>query len=133
QRAYVRRLVGAGVAGLGSGLGFGFDATPRALVTEATKLDFPLFEVPYPVPFIAITEAVFTKLLAEQYDGLQRAVDAEHVLTRAVLEGQGVDGIASSLAGVIKGWVLLLDLHGIQLAATSRAASLRHEPVRSEL
>ena len=46
------------------------------------------------MPFIAITEAVFTRLLAEQYDTLQRAVDAEHVLTRAVLDGAGVDGIA---------------------------------------
>jgi purine catabolism regulator len=133
QRAYLRRLVDAKVAGLGFGLGFGHDRTPRGLITEAHKHGFPLFEVPYPVPFIAITEAVFTRLLAEQYDTLHRAVDAEHVLTRAVLEGKGVDGIASSLAGVIKGWALLLDLHGIQLAATSRAAALRHERVWSEL
>ena len=82
----------------GSGLGFGHDKTPKAMITEATKHGFPLFEVPYPVPFIAITEAVFTRLLAEQYDTLQRAVDAEHVLTRAVLDGAGVDGIAASLA-----------------------------------
>ncbi len=94
QRAYVRRLVDAGVAGLGLGLGFGHDRTPKAMITEATKHGFPLFEVPYPVPFIAITEAVFTRLLAEQYDTLQRAVEAEHVLTRAVLDGAGVDGIA---------------------------------------
>jgi purine catabolism regulator len=133
RRAYVRRLVEAGVAGLGFGLGFGHDATPRALVAEATKLDFPLFEVPYPVPFIAITEAVFTKLLAEQYDGLQRAVDAEHVLTRAVLDGKGVEGVAESLGDVLKGWALLLDLHGLPLASTGRAASMRQDRIREEL
>jgi purine catabolism regulator len=133
QRAYVRRLVEARVAGLGFGLGFGHDTTPRALVTEAAKHDFPLFEVPYPVPFIAITEAVFTRLLAEQFDTLQRAVDAEHVLTRAVLEGEGIDGIARSLGEVIGGWALLLDLHGLPLASTSRAAILRQEPVWDEL
>ena len=133
QRAYVRRLVEAGVAGLGFGLGFGYDAAPRALVTEATKLEFPLFEVPYPVPFIAITEAVFTKLLAEQYDGLQRAVDAEHVLTRAVLDGRGIQGVADSLGDVIKGWAVLLDLHGMPLASTGRAASMRQERIREEL
>lgn len=133
QRAYVRRLREAGVAGLGFGLGFGHDKTPRALVTEAAKLEFPLFEVPYPVPFIAITEAVFTRVLAEQYDTLQRAVDAEHVLTRAVLEGSGVEGIAESLAEVVKGWVLLLDLHGLPLAATSRAASQRVDRVWDEV
>ena len=129
QRAYVKRLVAAGVAGLGFGLGFGHDKTPRALITAAEQADLPLFEVPYPVPFIAITEAIFTRLLAEQFDTLQRAVDAEHVLTRAVLDGKGVEGIAGSLADVIKGWALLLDLHGITLASTSRAASLRQERV----
>ncbi|HUL84962.1 MAG TPA: PucR family transcriptional regulator ligand-binding domain-containing protein [Actinomycetota bacterium] len=133
QRAYLRRLVDAGISGVGFGLGFGHDRVPRALVMEAAKHAVPLFEVPYPVPFIAITEAVFTKLLAEQYDVLQRAVEAQHVLTAAVLEGEGVDGIASSLAAVTTGWVLLLDLHGQALAATGRAAQLRQGSVWSEL
>jgi purine catabolism regulator len=133
QRAYVRRLVEAGVAGLGIGLGFGHTRVPRAVVTEAAKREFPLFEVPYPVPFIAITEAVFTRLVAEQYDTLQRAVDAEHVLTRAVLEGAGLQGIADALAAEVRGWALLLDLHGLPLAATGRAASARQERVWDEI
>ena len=90
QRAYVKRLAGAGVAGLGFGLGFGHEKTPRSLATAAEATDLPLFEVPYPVPFIAITEAVFTRIVAEQYETLQRAVEAEHTLTRAAMEGQGV-------------------------------------------
>jgi purine catabolism regulator len=133
QRAYVKRLANAGVAGLGFGLGFGHDAVPRAVATEANKHGFPVFEVPYPVPFIAITEAVFTRLMAEQYDTLHRAVDAEHALTRAVLEGAGVEGIARSLARVTKGWVLLVDLHGVALASTSPDAERRRERVWAEL
>ena len=129
QRAYVKRLADAGLAGLGFGLGFSHDKVPRAIVTTADQVAFPVFEVPYPVPFIAITEAVFTRILAEQYDVLQRAVDAEHVLTRAVMDGAGVEGIAASLAHVTKGWAMLLDLHGIPLAATSRAATARAERV----
>jgi purine catabolism regulator len=129
QRAYVRRLAKAGVAGLGFGLGFGHDTTPRALVTEAEKQGFPLFEVPYPVPFIAITEAVFTRLAAEQYEGLQRAVDAEHVLTRAVLDGDGMEGIGRSLAEVVHGWALLLDLHGIAVVSTGPQADARRERI----
>ena len=85
------------------------------------------------MPFIALTEAVFTRILAEQYDTLQRAVDAEHVLTRAVMDGRGIEGIADSLAGVMKGWVLLLDLHGLPLVSTGRAAALRAERVWDEL
>ncbi|MEP6972624.1 MAG: PucR family transcriptional regulator ligand-binding domain-containing protein [Actinomycetota bacterium] len=133
QRAYVKRLAEAGLAGLGFGLGFSHDKVPRALVTAAERVAFPVFEVPYPVPFIAITEAVFTRILAEQYDTLQRAVDAEHILTRAVMEGAGIEGIAASLADIAKGWALLLDLHGIALAATSRAATARADRVWDEI
>src|SRR3954447_15695706 len=104
QRAYVRRLVDAGVAGLGFGRGFGHDKTPRALVTEAGKHGFPVFEVPYPVPFIAITEAVFTRAIAEQYDTLQRAVEADNFPPPPLLGGGGVDGVARSLADVVHGW-----------------------------
>ncbi|HEY7756175.1 MAG TPA: PucR family transcriptional regulator ligand-binding domain-containing protein [Actinomycetota bacterium] len=133
QRRFVQRLADAGLAGLGFGLGFGYDKVPKALADAAEQAAFPLFEVPYPVPFIAITEAVFTRLLSEQYDLLQRAVDAEHVLTRAVMDGGGVDGIARSLAHVTGGWVLLLDLHGMPLAATSPTARQRAERVWEEL
>lgn len=133
QRAYVRRLTDAGLAALGVGLGFSHDKLPRALVTAAEQAGFPLFEVPFPVPFIAITEAVFTRLLAEQYEALQRAVEGEHALTRAVMEGSGIEGIADSLARVVGGWTLLLDLHGMPLAATSQAARQRARRVWEEL
>jgi purine catabolism regulator len=102
-------------------------------VNAAEQAGFPVFEVPYPVPFIAITEAVFTRLLAEQYEMLQRAVEAEHVITRAVMEGGGVEQIAASLAKVMGGWALLLDLHGVPLAATSPAARQRAGRVWEEL
>lgn len=133
QRAYVQRLADAGLAGLGFGIGLSHDRVPKALITKAEQAAFPLFEVPYPVPFIAITEAVFSRLGAEQLDVLQRAIDAEHALTRAVLEGEGVEGIAASLASVTKGWALLLDLHGLPLAATSPAARQRAPRVWEEL
>src|SRR3954453_14905540 len=118
HRAYIRRLVDARVAGLGFGLGFGHDRTPRALVTEAGKHGFPMFEVPYPVPFIAITEAVFTRLVAEQHQTPQRAGDAEHRPAGGVCGGGGVHGGVLPLAGVVHGRALVLDLHGMPLAST---------------
>jgi PucR family transcriptional regulator, purine catabolism regulatory protein len=133
HRAYVQRLADAELTGLGFGLGFTHDKTPRSLITAAEHAGFPLFEVPFPVPFIAITEAVFTRIVAEQYDTLQRAVDAEHVLTRAVMDGSGTEGIARSLADVTKGWALLLDLHGLPIASTGRAATVRAGRVWEEL
>jgi purine catabolism regulator len=117
QRGYLDRLRRADLAGLGFGTGFSFRSVPRALAEAADRAGFPIFEVPYEVPFIAITEAVFTRLVAEQYELLSRSLDAEHTLTRAVLDGHGVDGVVKALSGVTHGWSLLLDLHGRVVAA----------------
>src|SRR5690242_3119727 len=81
QRAYVKKLSEAGLAGLGFGLGFSHTKVPKPLVDAAEALGFPLFEVPYEVPFIAITEAVFTQVVAGQFDFLQRASEAQNALT----------------------------------------------------
>jgi len=76
QRAYLRRLAGHGLAGLGLGTGFAFASVPDALCDEAEALGFPLFEVPYDVPFIALTEKAFTHLVNEHYAVLRRALAA---------------------------------------------------------
>jgi PucR family transcriptional regulator, purine catabolism regulatory protein len=47
QRAFVRRLANHNLAGLGLGTGFDHRKLPKALVDEAEKHEFPLFEVPY--------------------------------------------------------------------------------------
>src|SRR5918998_832950 len=62
QRAFIRILADRNLAGLGFGTGFSHKSLPKALVDEAKKRDFPLFEVPYSVPFIAITEKAFARL-----------------------------------------------------------------------
>jgi PucR family transcriptional regulator, purine catabolism regulatory protein len=133
QRAYLERLCAAGLAGLGFGTGFTFKALPRALREAADSAAFPVFEVPYAVPFIAITEAVFTRLVAEQFDLLSRSLEAEHSLTRAVLEGKGMDGIMGALTRATRGWALLLDLHSSVLAAAPASSRAHAALVTAEL
>src|SRR5215208_6149086 len=53
QRAYVERLAAHGLAGVGFGTGFAHAAVPDGVRETAATLGFPLFEVPYEVPFIA--------------------------------------------------------------------------------
>src|SRR3954468_24658852 len=55
QREFVARLPDHQLAGLGLGTGFAHDTVPKAMIEAAKERDFPLFEVPYEVPFIAIT------------------------------------------------------------------------------
>src|SRR6201996_6036015 len=62
QRAFVSDLAGRNLAGLGFGTGFNHKRLPDALVDEAKKRGFPLFEVPYSVPFIEITEKAFKRV-----------------------------------------------------------------------
>ena len=133
QRVYLERLAGANLAGLGFGLGFSHQRVPKAIVDTAERLRFPVFEVPYDVPFIAITEAVYRRLGSEQMTTLQRTMEVQQALTRAVLDGEGIAGIVATLARSIGGWAVVLDLHGIALAATPRSATSRAARLWDEL
>jgi purine catabolism regulator len=83
QREFVERLAEREIAGLGFGTGFVHKKVPAAVLNMARKLGFPLFEVPYELPFIAITERVFAQLLNERYELLQRNM-AGDVLAEAL-------------------------------------------------
>jgi PucR family transcriptional regulator, purine catabolism regulatory protein len=83
QRELIARLADHGIAGLGFGTGFTHKRLPAALVAAARKRSFPLFEVPYELPFIAITERAFAQLVNERYEMLQRNM-AGDVLAEAL-------------------------------------------------
>ena len=89
---------------------------PKALVDEAEKRDFPLFEVPYSTPFIAITEKAFARLVNEQYEVLQRGIAVQRRLERLVLEERGLEEIAATIASAVGGTVAVLDGRGERLA-----------------
>jgi purine catabolism regulator len=83
QREFVERLAEREIAGLGFGTGFVHKKIPAAILNTARKRGFPLFEVPYELPFIAVTERVFAQLLNERYELLQRNM-AGDVLAEAL-------------------------------------------------
>ncbi len=122
QAGFIAQLAEAKLAGLGLGLGFGFDATPQAMAEAADAAGFPLFEVPFEVPFIAITEALFSRLVNEQYVMLQRAGTVQQTLSRLLLEGAGLDALLGAYARMTGTQALLFDLHGEVMAAAPHAA-----------
>jgi purine catabolism regulator len=117
QRAYVRRLVDHQLAGLGVGTGFSLERLPDALVDEARAHEFPLFEVPYEMPFIAITEQAFATLVNEQYDVLRRAVGIQRRVERLVLEDRGLDEVVRTLATAAGATLAVFDRTGNLLAS----------------
>jgi PucR family transcriptional regulator, purine catabolism regulatory protein len=112
QREFVRLLSGYHLAGLGFGTGFDHDGLPAALVEEANERDFPVFEVPYELPFIALTEKAFTRLVNEQYEVLQRGIAIHKRLERLVLEESGLDEVVRALAAATGGAVCVLSGRG---------------------
>jgi len=127
QRAFVERLVAHDLAGLGLGTGFAHAGVPKPLLETAAALGFPLFEVPYDVPFIAVTEKAFSHLVNEQYAVLQRALSAHERLERIVLSEQGLDGVTAALASLIGGTAIVYDTRGEALARSDGAEPLAPE------
>ena len=124
QREFVGRLADHQLAALGFGVGFGHDEVPPALVQAAAEREFPVFAVPYEVPFIAVTEAAFTQLVNEQYAVLRRALAAHERLERVVLSERGLDALAGTLATLIGAAVLVFD-------AARRAAGAARVPAHA--
>ncbi len=112
QREFVTRLADHQLAGLGFGTGFGHREVPPAILHTAAERDFPVFEVPYELPFIAVTEAAFTQLVNEQYAVLRRALVAQERLERIVLSERGLDALVGALATLIGATVLVFDSRG---------------------
>ncbi|MFL6296167.1 MAG: PucR family transcriptional regulator [Actinomycetes bacterium] len=124
QAAYVEQLAKADLAALGVGLGFAFKATPPAVCEAADRAGFPVFEVPFEVPFIAITEALFSRLVNEQYVLLQRAGTVQQTLSRLLVEGAGLDALLEAYARMTGTRALLLDVRGEVMAAARGATAL---------
>src|ERR1700759_5053096 len=107
QRAFVGRLADHQLAPLGFGVGSSHETVPHAVVQAAAEREFPVFEVPYDVPFIAVTEAAFTQLVNEQYAVLRRALAAHERLERVVLSERGLEALAGTLATLLGAAVLV--------------------------
>ncbi|MFY9578291.1 MAG: PucR family transcriptional regulator ligand-binding domain-containing protein, partial [Gaiellaceae bacterium] len=115
QRAFVGRLADHQLAGIGFGTGFAHATVPKALVAAAREHELPLFEVPYEVPFIAITERAFSRLVNEQYAVLRRAISAHERLERIVLSERGLEGVVAAIATLIGGTTIVSDARGAPL------------------
>jgi purine catabolism regulator len=131
QREFVARLADHHIAGLGVALGHALDVMPPAMIAAAEDRGFVLFEIDYEVPFIAITEHAFTRLVNEQYAVLQRSIAAHERLERIVLSERGLDGILAALASLVGGAVLVLGGRGEPLGQRTFRRGLEGSTVQA--
>ncbi|WP_069814910.1 PucR family transcriptional regulator [Streptomyces sp. TP-A0874] len=125
MRRYVRRLVEAGVVGLGFAVGVNYEDIPPALVAAAAEEGLPLLEVPRRTPFIAISKVVSAAIAAEQYRAVTAGFEAQRELTRAALSAAGPAALLGRLAAHISGWAALYDVAGAVVAAAPEWAARR--------
>ena len=117
QREFVERLAQRHAAGVGFGTGFDHETVPEALLEAAGDSGMPIFEVPYELPFIAITEKAFTALVSRQYEVLQRTIAIHRRLERLLLDERGLDELVRAISATIGAAVVVLDPRGEPLAS----------------
>ncbi|MDX6523541.1 MAG: hypothetical protein QOI17_1054 [Gaiellales bacterium] len=110
--AFVELLAAHGLAGLCLGLGFGFDAMPAEAVAAADRLGFPVLTTPYHVPFIAITEAVFTAQADARVQMLEQ-------LTALMLDGGDLHAMLAEMGRMSGSALCLREPSGRVLARTA--------------
>ncbi|MDX2564211.1 PucR family transcriptional regulator [Streptomyces sp. TX20-6-3] len=124
MRRYVRRLLGAGVVGLGFAVGVNYDEIPPALLDAARDEHLPLLEVPRRTPFLAISKAVSAAISADQYRAVTAGFEAQRELTRAAL-AEGPEAVVARLAAHVDGWAALYDTSGTVVAVSPEWAARR--------
>ncbi|MEV6114116.1 PucR family transcriptional regulator [Streptomyces sp. NPDC052109] len=132
MRRYVKRLVGAGVVGLGFAVGVNYEEIPAALVDAAREEGLPLLEVPRRTPFLAISKAVSAAIAADQYRAVTAGFAAQRELTKQALNA-GPEGLLGALAGQVDGWAALYDASGAVVAAAPEWAGRRAARLTAEV
>lgn len=124
---FVERLVEAGIAALGFGVGIIHRTIPGGLVDAAARSGLPLVEVPRRTPFIAISKAVSRAVAAAEYAGLRWSSQAQQELAHAAGRQHGRAALVRTLAELLDGWVLLLDERARPVHAAPSTAHARAE------
>jgi PucR family transcriptional regulator, purine catabolism regulatory protein len=117
-RSYLAELDAAGVQAVGLGLGaeLPHQRAPERLITAATEIGMPLLTVPDPVPFIAVTKAVFAYRARAERHELEWALQTQRALTAAAVTPGGLLGILAAHREATGRTGVVVDLLGRVLA-----------------
>jgi purine catabolism regulator len=117
-RSYLADLDAAGVRAVALGLGADLphQRAPIRLVTAAEKVGMPLLTVPDPVPFIAVTKAVFAYRARAERKELEWALQTQRALTAAAVTPGGLLGILAAHHEATGRTGVVIDLLGRVLA-----------------
>jgi purine catabolism regulator len=125
--AYVRRLVGAGVAALGFGLEPYFDAVPDHVLSACKTHQLTLVQIPSSVPFAAIGLEFSQLLESGNARVFRQLAETNRQLMRAVLSARPEHELLSALAQRVPVWAQLFGADG-RVRARAAAAGTSPSP-----
>jgi purine catabolism regulator len=117
-REYLAGLDAAGVQAVALGLGavLPHQCAPPRLITAADEFGIPLLTVPDPVPFIAVSKAVFAYRARTERQELEWALQTQRALTAAAVTPGGLLGILAAHREATGRTGVVVDLLGRVLA-----------------
>ena len=122
---FVANLSRARVAAIGFGVGVNHERIPPPLIRAASAYRVALFEVPLPVPFIAVSKAVAELLRGDELRAARGALQAQQRLLDGARGHQEPAEVIASIAQVTGKQLALLGTDGGVLAATAGFAAAR--------
>jgi hypothetical protein len=132
QRKFVRLLADKDAAGLGLAVGLDHTELPPALIEEAQARGLPLFELPFELPFIAVTEWASRRLVNEGYQVLERGIEVHALLEGIVLAERGLPEVMRAIAESVSGAAIVASSsHAIRRSAGSLSRRFRTFASRS--
>ncbi|MGR3893383.1 PucR family transcriptional regulator [Pseudomonas sp. 1176_21] len=101
-RDMVRRLAELGLAGVVMAVPHFHEHFPQAAIEEADRCCFPLLELPWEVAFSDITQQVLEQIINFQTRIIRRSDLIHRMLTRAAIEADNLQSLASALTSALE-------------------------------
>lgn len=120
---FVAGLSRARVAAIGFGVGVNHERVPAPLVRAASAYRVALFEIPLPLPFIAVSKAVAEMLRADELRAAQNALQASRRLLDGARGEQSPAEVLASIAQVTGRQLALLGSDDEVIASTGGFAA----------
>lgn len=139
--AQIEALAATGLAAIGIAVPKYVEHFSPDACALADRLNFPLIEIPWEMPFAQIMEELHRAVMAEPYRTIERSEQIHRALTRAASRDASLDDLAKSLCALIHRSVTFEDPSGKLLAHCSvdgaqdsvRTATLEHEQTPQEM
>ncbi|WP_024355596.1 PucR family transcriptional regulator [Leucobacter chironomi] len=122
-RDFVASLSRARVAAIGFGIGVNHDRVPQPLIAAASMYRVALFEIPLPVPFIAVSKAIAALIRADELRAARGALQAQQRLLDGARGGQRPAEVLASVAQATGRQLALVASDGAVLAGTAGFAA----------